>query len=136
MIPCGHLGNVLTDSQYIIILIIQTCQSSTMCTVFLVTDSFYFGIILHLASQLEVLHIKFRTFAIKSNTQAVYRREFINLIDKHNELMKLNQNLEDSFHIIILFQLIFMTILLSLTGNVNEKHCIVLITRIINFYTI
>lgn len=72
---------------------------------------------MHLTGQLKVLKNKFRTFADKQDTEANYRKKFVDLVNRHSELMEYHQNLEDTFHFILLVQLVIITVLLALIGN-------------------
>lgn len=118
MIPCGELGDKITNLQYAMIIIFQFLLLILICNMHSITDCFYVNITLHLNGQLNVLKRKFQIFARKPDTLINCRKQFINLINRHYELMKLNQNLEDTFHLIILFQLVFVTLLLALLGIV------------------
>ncbi|EFN63737.1 Putative odorant receptor 13a [Camponotus floridanus] len=126
LVPSGPLATSITGSQYVILLIFQIVQTSLVCSTQCVIDSFFFNITLHLAGQVEVLKNKFKIFANDSNTEANYRKKFVSLVDRHGELMKFYQNLEDTFHLLILVQLVMVTIMLALIGLrinlcLNEK---------------
>lgn len=116
IIPCGELGDKITSLQYMMILIFQSILLIMICTMQAIADSFYINVTLHLNGQLKVLKAKFKIFANKPDTQMNYRKEFSNLVNRHCELMKLNQNMEDTFNLIILFQLVTVTLLFALTG--------------------
>jgi len=75
---------------------------------------------MHLSGQLKVLKTKFKAFASKPDTEVNHRKQLIGLIDKHCELMELNRNIEDTFHLVILFQFIIMALLLALLGIVSQ----------------
>jgi len=124
IIPCGTLGNKITSLQYVILIIFQTFQLLLICTTQFITDSFYINVTLHLAGQLKVLKTKFKIFASKPDTQINYRKQFVSLVNRHCELMELNQNMEDTFNLIILFQLVIVTLLLALLGIVQQTFCI------------
>lgn len=124
MIACGELGDKITSLQYVMILIFQSIQILMITTMHSISDSFYINITLHFSGQLNVLKKKFEIFANKLDTQINYRKQFINLINRHCELMKLNQNLEHTFHLIILFQLIVTTLLVALLGIVLNFLCL------------
>ncbi|KAL0129888.1 hypothetical protein PUN28_001863 [Cardiocondyla obscurior] len=116
IIPCGEFGNKITSMQYAIILIIQFIQLIIICTAQSIADSFYINVSLHLSGQLNVLKTKFKTFANKPESQTNHRKKFINLVNRHCELMELHQNLEGTFHPIILSQLVITTISIALLG--------------------
>lgn len=118
LIPSGPLSKSITGSQYVIILVIHIVQTYVICSTQGVVDSFFFNVTMHLAGQLEVLRNKFQTFANERNTEANYRKKFIGLVNRHNELIELYQNLEDTFNLYILFQLVTVTIMLALMGNI------------------
>lgn len=119
LVPSGPLATSITGSQYVILLTIQIVQTSIVCSTQCIIDSFFFNITLHLAGQVEVLKNKFKIFANGADTEANYRKKFVNLVDRHGELMEFYQNLEDTFHFLILFQLVMVTIMLALIGNIK-----------------
>lgn len=119
IIPCGKLDDKITGLQYAIIIIFQTIQLLMICTMQSVADSFYINVTLHLTGQLKVLKTKFKIFASTPDTQINHRKQFINLINRHCELMEFNQNLEDTFNLIILFQLVIVTFMIALLGIVS-----------------
>jgi len=104
-----------------IFIIFQTVQVVMTCTTLCFTDSLYIIIIMHLSGQLKVLKTKFKAFASKPDTEVNHRKQLINLVDKHCKLMEFNQNIEDTFHLIILFQIIIITLLLALLGIVSQN---------------
>jgi len=118
LIPSGPLVSSITVSQYAIILTIQIVQVFALSLLLCIADSLFFNVTIHLTGQLEVLKNKFKTFANELNTEANYRKKFVDLINRHSKLMELYQNLEDSFHFLILSQLVVTTIMLALMGNV------------------
>ncbi|XP_011878863.1 PREDICTED: uncharacterized protein LOC105568088 [Vollenhovia emeryi] len=127
LIPSGPLSNWITGTQSAITLTIQIIQACILSIMLGIADSLFFTVTLHLAGQLEVLKSKFQTFANEPNTEANYRKKFVGLINRHSELTELYQNLEDSFHILILSQLVVTTVMLALAGlrlniNLNEKN--------------
>lgn len=85
-------------------------------------DCFYTNVTLHLAGQLELLKIRIKTFASKPDTIVNHRKQFAKLIERHCELMDLNHNLEKTFSLIILYQLLIVTLLLALLGMTTLFH--------------
>ncbi|XP_012222833.2 odorant receptor 13a-like [Linepithema humile] len=127
LIPSGPLSSLVTGTQYIIILALQTFQLGLMCVVQPVVDSFFFNVTMYLTSQLEIVKNKFKSFANEPDTEANHRKKFAQLINRHNELMENYQNLEDSFHFFILFQLVVTTLMLAIIGlriniSLNENN--------------
>ncbi|KAF3054284.1 Odorant receptor 243 [Nylanderia fulva] len=116
LIPCDQLSKSITGSQYVIILAIQLVQGVIGCSALFIESSFFFNVTMHFAGQLEVLKNKFQTFANKPNTEANYRKEFIGLINRHSKLIEFYQNLEDSFNLFILIELVTVTIVLAFIG--------------------
>lgn len=117
LIPSRPLNSLLTGSQYAIVLTIQIVQVFALSIMLCIADSFFFNVTMHLTGQLDVLKSKFKTFANELDTEANYRKKFIDLINRHSELMELYQNLEDSFNFLILSQLVVTTVMLALVGN-------------------
>ncbi|XP_018397688.1 PREDICTED: uncharacterized protein LOC108775736 [Cyphomyrmex costatus] len=127
LIPSGPLNHFITGPQYAVILTIQIVQSSVLSFLLFTVDSFFFNIILHLTGQLEVLKNNFKTFTSEPKTVTNYRKKFVNLVNRHSLLMELYQNLEDTFHFLILYQIVVVTVLLALVGLrlnicINEKN--------------
>ncbi|KAG5343729.1 OR2A protein, partial [Acromyrmex charruanus] len=116
IIPCGEFGNKINGLQYSMVIGFQTVQLLMICIMQSIGDSFYINVTLHLTGQLKVLKKKFKNFASKPDTQINHRKRFISLINRHCELTELHQNLEDTFNLIILFQLVIVTLLLALLG--------------------
>ncbi|EGI58732.1 Odorant receptor 47a [Acromyrmex echinatior] len=126
LIPSGSLGQLITGPQYAIILTIQIVQTSLLSFLLFTVDSFFFNVTIHLTGQLEVLKNNFKTFTKEPNTEANYRKKFVNFVNRHNLLMELYQNLEDIFHFLILYEIVIVTVLLALIGLrlnicINEK---------------
>lgn len=117
-IPSGSLSNSITGTQYIIILALQIFQLAVMCTIQPIVDSFFFNVTMCLTGQLELIKNKFETFANEPDTKANYRKKFVELINRHGELMKYYQNLEGTFHFLVLVQLVVNTVMLAILGNV------------------
>lgn len=115
------MGNLVTGSQYVIIFIIHLVQVFILSFMLCIVDCFFFNVAIHLTGQFEVLNNKFKTFANEPDTEANYRKKFVSLINRHSELMELYQNLEDSFHFLILSQIVVTTIMLALIGNVYQR---------------
>lgn len=86
-----------------------------------IVDCFFFNVAAHLTGQLELLNNKFKTFANEPDTEENYRKKFVSLINRHSELMELYQNLEDSFHFLILSQIVVTTVMIALMGNVYQR---------------
>lgn len=118
MIPSGTLGSKVTSIQYAMLIILQNLQIIIVTLTQSSVDSFYINIILHLTGQLKVLEMKFKAFASNPDIEINYREQLSSLIKRHCKLTELNQNLEDTFHLIILFQLTIIIILLALLGDV------------------
>ncbi|XP_028050819.1 odorant receptor 42b [Monomorium pharaonis] len=116
IIPCGELGNKMTELQYAIFTIVNTVQLLVICTTQSITDCFFINVTLHISGQLKVLKTKFKSFTSKPDTHINYRKQFINLVNRHCKLMEHNQNVEDTFHLCILFQFVSVTLLLALLG--------------------
>lgn len=117
LIPSGSLSNSVTGSQYAIILTIQILQTSIICFLQCTVDSFFFTLTAHLAGQLGVLKMKFKSFANEKYNVLCCRRKFIGLVNRHSELMEYYQNLEDTYHFLILSQLTIVTVMFALIGS-------------------
>lgn len=120
LIPSGDLSKIITGSQYLILIIFQNFQLLILCLMQCVSDSFYINITLHITGQLKILKEKFKTFASKPDNVENNRKHMSKLVNRHCKLAELNKNIEDTFHLIILFQLVIVTLLLALLGT---KFC-------------
>lgn len=120
LIPSGDLSKIITGSQYLILIIFQNFQLLILCLMQCVSDSFYINITLHITGQLKILKEKFKTFASKPDNVENNRKHLSKLVNRHCKLAELNKNIEDTFHLIILFQLVIVTLLLALLGT---KFC-------------
>jgi len=120
LIPSGDLSKIITGSQYLILIIFQNFQLFILCLMQCVSDSFYINITLHITGQLKILKEKFKTFASKPDNVENNRKHLSKLVNRHCKLAELNKNIEDTFHLIILFQLVIVTLLLALLGT---KFC-------------
>ncbi|XP_071625922.1 uncharacterized protein [Temnothorax longispinosus] len=116
IVPCGELGDKITSLQYVMVIMFQTVELLMICVLQSIADSFYIGVTLHLTGQLKLLETKFKIFASKPDARINHRKQFINLVNRHCELVELNQNIEDTFYLIILFQLVIVTLVLALLG--------------------
>lgn len=110
------LGSRVTGLQYAMISTVQIFQMAVICLSQLISEPFYINVTLHLAGQLSILKQKFEKFANKPDTVVNRRKQLASLIDRHCELTELNENLEDTFHLIIFFQIVLAGLLLSITG--------------------
>ncbi|XP_039314328.1 odorant receptor 22c-like [Solenopsis invicta] len=116
IIPSGDIGDNMTTLQYTMFTILHTVQLLSICTAISTLDSFFINVTLHISGQLKVLETKFKTLTSKPDALLIYRKQFIKLINRHCELMEHNQNIEDTFHLIILYQLVTVTLLFALSG--------------------
>ncbi|KAF3054287.1 Odorant receptor 384 [Nylanderia fulva] len=94
LLPCGPLSKSITGSQYVIILTIQLCSNGH-------------GVFAR-GAQKQISDIR---------KQAKHRgklsKKVIRLINRHSKLMEFYQNLEDSFNLCILIELVTVTIVLA-----------------------
>ncbi|XP_020296086.1 uncharacterized protein LOC109861022 [Pseudomyrmex gracilis] len=123
LIPSGMLGSRVTGPQYAMIFTVQIFQIAVICLSQLVSEPFYINVTLHLAGQLGILKRKFENLANKPDTVTNRRKQLASLVDRHCELTELNENLEDTFHLIIFFQIVLAGLLLSITG-LRIEFCI------------
>lgn len=124
LIPSGVLSEIITGTQYLMLIIIQNFQVLILCLMQCISDSFYINITLHLTGQLKILKARFKTFASQPDNVENNRKHLSKLVDRHCKLAELNKNIEDTFHLIILFQLVTVTILLALLGKFSQFICI------------
>ncbi|XP_032680054.1 uncharacterized protein LOC116848260 [Odontomachus brunneus] len=117
VLPSGDLGKIVSSIPlYAVLIVIQSIQITLISESESIMDAFYTNVTLHLAGQLELLKIKIKKFASEPDTVVNHRKQFAKLINRHCVLMELNHNLEKTFNLIILYQLLIVTLLLALLG--------------------
>ncbi|KAG7191106.1 hypothetical protein KM043_007140 [Ampulex compressa] len=103
-----EIYNVMMFAQIVETLLLVMAESST--------DSFVLNITLHLCGQLEILRQKFVDFGERKCSDRERKRELKTLIRRHFTLIQLGENLEQSYNISVLMQLILAACLLAVTG--------------------
>lgn len=101
---------------YAVLVVIQSIQITLISESESIMDCFYTNVTLHLTGQLEILKLNIKTYANKPDTVENHRKQFAKFVDRHCELIELSHNLEDTFNLIILYQLLIVTLLLALLG--------------------
>lgn len=105
---------------YALVYILQIIQLMTTCAGNVGTDVYFFSITMHVCGQLELLKMKFENFG-QSSDFLTCREEIRILVRRHNHLMELSNNFEDTFNIIILAQLSANALHMSLLGKSKKK---------------
>nr|AQN78406.1 olfactory receptor 4 [Meteorus pulchricornis] len=104
-----------TSTIYYVIFIVQIYQLIATCLGNCGNDVFFFGLGMHICGQLEILKNEFRTF-VDVDKMTTDRKRFQLLVRRHTHLMDLVENLEESFNLIILSQLVMSGLLICIMG--------------------
>ena len=115
------------NKYYTIIITMQYIQCLYCCTAGACTDCFFFGLVFHLCGQLEILKIEWQRLGMKKdsgNNAAVnytnQKNKVDELIKRHKILVTLGENLETSFTITVLIQLMISIILICMSGTYHN----------------
>ncbi|KAK2588075.1 hypothetical protein KPH14_004140 [Odynerus spinipes] len=117
IIPAKCFFDTVSNTEYNAILLLQMFQALTLLVTQWAVDSFFFGIVLHLCGQLDILKNCFSNFLDEEcSTKEHRRKEFRAFVERHCRLINLAYNLEDVFHLSIMIQLLMNAYLIALTG--------------------
>ncbi|KAK0081045.1 hypothetical protein PV325_012901 [Microctonus aethiopoides] len=115
--PSCWISPDLSAYNYAICYIVQSIQLFIVCTGYIGSDTYFFGIAMHVCGQFELLHMRIENLdKIKDNVSQ--RREIIKFSKRHKHLLTLADNFEQTFNIIILAQVGADTILICISGIV------------------
>ncbi|KAK0182963.1 hypothetical protein PV327_001042 [Microctonus hyperodae] len=115
--PSCWLSSDLSAYNYAICYIIQSIQLFVVCTGYNGSDTYFFGIAMHVCGQFESLHMSIENFdKIKDNVNR--RHEIIKFSKRHKHLLVLADNFEQTYNIIIFVQVGADTILICISGIV------------------
>ncbi|XP_014605632.1 PREDICTED: uncharacterized protein LOC106787618 [Polistes canadensis] len=125
------------------ILILQAMQIFVNATSHCGNDGFFFGIAMYLCGQFEVLKMNFANLKCKNNRS---NQKFDTLVRRHCHLIRLADNLEEAFNMIILIQLLMSALLLCVEGfqmlvSLDEndtiaaaKHAVLIVTLLVQLF--
>lgn len=116
ILPISCLFESVSNLQYILIIFYQMIQLFVTYAVNCCTEGMFVGVTMHLCGQLELLMIDFQQIHHKRKAGSIIE-EFV---VRHRKLLKLTENIEDSYNIIILTQIFTSAILICITGKSNE----------------
>jgi hypothetical protein len=94
-----------------------------VCTSGACTDCFFFGLVFHLCAQFEILKVEWQKLGINDtiDTRDVkstnLKVKMNKLVIKHQRLIKLGKNLEESFNGVVLIQLLISIMLICMSGK-------------------
>ncbi|XP_043268856.1 odorant receptor 22c-like [Venturia canescens] len=96
---------------------LQVVQLVATCLGNCGNDVFFFGIAMHVCGQFEILRMQISTIAVDNNTdETVTRKRLVDLAERHSHLVDLVDKLENTFHLIILAQLLMSALLICIMG--------------------
>nr|XP_050865381.1 uncharacterized protein LOC127070880 [Vespula vulgaris] len=125
------------------ILLLQTIQIFVNATSHCGNDGFFFGIAMHLCGQFEVLRMNFANLGSEENLSC---KKIDALVRRHCHLIRLADNLEEAFNMIILIQLLMSALLLCIEGfqmlvslDANDiiattKHAVLIVTLLVQIF--
>nr|AXM05141.1 odorant receptor [Campoletis chlorideae] len=111
----GCFVHDISSTFYALIYILQVIQLMTTCAGNVGTDVYFFSITMHVCGQFELLKIQFENFG-ESSDFFTCRQEIRALVKRHNHLIQLSNNFEDTFNILVLAQLSANALHMSLLG--------------------
>ncbi|XP_043275202.1 odorant receptor 45b-like [Venturia canescens] len=100
---------------YALFYTLQTIQLFSTCAGNVGTDIYFFSISMHVCGQFELLKMRFENFG-EIPDFCVCHEQVRALVRRHNHLMELSNNFEDSFNLLILAQLLTNALIMSLLG--------------------
>ncbi|XP_043274614.1 odorant receptor 22c-like isoform X2 [Venturia canescens] len=100
---------------YAFIYITQIIQFMASCAGNVGTDVYFFSTCMHVCGQFELLNMKFENFGQDSDFRTSHEQIRV-FVKRHNHLMKLSNNVEDSFNVLTLAQLSANAFIMSLLG--------------------
>ncbi|KAG7191107.1 hypothetical protein KM043_007141, partial [Ampulex compressa] len=115
-ISFNWLADDMSDMVYLAVALLQISQTLIMGMRQTVVDSFFFSMMMHLCGQLEVLSIKLKNLGRYHKTDREHKKELVSLVSRHRQLTEHVKNVEDTFNIIILLQILMSVILIALTS--------------------
>ncbi|KAI4473257.1 hypothetical protein M0802_016220 [Mischocyttarus mexicanus] len=125
------------------ILLLQAMQIFVNATSHCGNDGFFFGIAMYLCGQFEVLKMNFANLERNKNRSS---RKVEALVRRHCHLIRLADNLEEAFNMIILIQLLMSSLLLCIEGfqmlvslGANDtiaaaKHAVLIVTLLVQLF--
>ncbi|XP_011498909.1 PREDICTED: odorant receptor 4-like [Ceratosolen solmsi marchali] len=130
----SYISQEFLTKYYIILIIIQYAQCIYVCTCGACTDCFFFGLVFHLCAQFEILKLEWEKLGVDdSNDRNTVESNDLKikvniLVIKHQKLIKLGKNLEESFNGVVLIQLLISIILICMSG------CSILVAMMVRDY--
>ncbi|XP_012526058.1 odorant receptor 9a [Monomorium pharaonis] len=115
VLPMSCLFKSISNLQYVFISFYQVIQLLIAYAGNCCTDGMFVGVTMHLCGQFELLMIDFQQIARRK-----YKRKGGSIVEefvvRHRKLLKLTANIENTYSIIILMQIITSAILICMTG--------------------
>lgn len=133
VLPMSCLFESVTNLQYAFIAFYQVIQLFITYAGNCCTEGLFVGITMHLCGQLELLMIDFQQIDLRKHKRKGGSIE--ELVVRHRKLLKLTENIEDTYNIIILTQIFTSAILICITGKSDDLlyfHNIFIYKRIYN----
>lgn len=114
-VPMDCFYKNMSKTSTVWVYVIQSLQLSYTTLGNCGTDVLFFGLAMHVCGQLEILKNDMSNFG-KIGDEFQIRSDLHLLIKKHNRLINISQNLEDSFNGILMFQLFFNSLIIVILG--------------------
>ncbi|XP_071556197.1 odorant receptor 2a-like [Temnothorax nylanderi] len=114
VLPMSCLFESVSNLQYVLITFYQMIQLLITYAGNCCTEGMFVGVTMHLCGQLELLMIDFQQIDRKHKRKG--GSIFEEFVVRHRELLKLTENIDDSYSIIILTQIFTSAILICITG--------------------
>lgn len=114
----------LKDNEYISIYFLESVGFFYMASCFIGTDSFFFGMAMHLCGQLDVLQNEFSSI-VDSTRNSTFKKRMTVLVKKHLELIRFAKDINTIFSLILLLQILIHAFLITSQGT-QDQYTIIL----------
>ncbi|XP_014487392.1 PREDICTED: odorant receptor 85b-like [Dinoponera quadriceps] len=101
---------------YKALIVIQAIQYIIIALAECTSDGFFFCITMHLCGQLELLRNRFAEIRKETNNEVHQENSLRPLIIRHQQLITLARNIENSFNMNILIRFILISVVIAMSG--------------------
>ncbi|KAK0075864.1 hypothetical protein PV326_011230, partial [Microctonus aethiopoides] len=107
----------ISTKYYAALFIFQSITLAVINASFCNFDCFFFGMVMHLCGQFQVLSTNFEYFH-EGDGDEYYNHQLIKLVERHRYLLKLANRFEDTYNLCILIHVGVATMIICVTGLV------------------
>nr|WHS04440.1 odorant receptor 37 [Psyttalia incisi] len=113
--PRCWISEDVSTFQYVGEYILQSVQLFIVCTAYIGCDTYFFGIAMHVCGQFEVMIMNIKHLN-DSKDNLRLRQRMSNFVRRHNHLLELACNFEETYNVIILAQVGVDIMLICISG--------------------